>query len=64
MSKKWVTALKFIHKANTDHYRRLLHTELTDSERAFVERRLGEERFALQQLTKNAARTRTSIDAA
>jgi hypothetical protein len=38
---------------NVRHYRRLLQTELTDLERRFVERRLKEERSAMESLTSS-----------
>jgi hypothetical protein len=38
------------HTSNISRYRRLLGTNLTDLERGFVERRLNEERSALQSL--------------
>lgn len=57
-------AFKFAHEANVERYRRLLHTYLTDTERTFVEQRLAEEQLALQQLTRCAALTGASVDAA
>ena len=48
-------ALLSAHRANLDRYRRLLRTYLTDSERQFVERRIAEERQALQQLADGNA---------
>lgn len=61
MSQEWQTAFIFAHEANIERYRRLLRTYLTDTERAFVERRLAEEQSALQQLTRRAAPTGTSL---
>jgi hypothetical protein len=37
----------FAHRANIERYERLLQTHLTDHERAFIQRRLDEERRAL-----------------
>jgi hypothetical protein len=37
-----------MHRNNIRHYRGLLKTALTDLEREFVERRLSEERSALE----------------
>jgi hypothetical protein len=45
----------FAHRANIERYERLLQTYLTDDERAFIERRLHEERKAMAQLTESAA---------
>jgi hypothetical protein len=39
---------KFFCRQNIGRYERLLRTELTDLERAFIERRLFEEKQALQ----------------
>lgn len=39
---------KFVCWQNIGRYERLLRTELTDLERAFIERRLSEEKQALQ----------------
>jgi hypothetical protein len=39
------------HHNNITRYRRLLGTNLSDLERGFVERRLNEERLAVQSLT-------------
>ena len=38
------------HRANIERYERLLQTQLTDHERAFIQRRLDEERRALALL--------------
>jgi hypothetical protein len=43
-------ALLRCHRGNIDRYRRLLETELTDLERAFIERRLDEEQSKLDAL--------------
>jgi len=45
----------FAHRANIERYERLLQTYLTDHERAFIERRLQEERQAIAQLAESAA---------
>ena len=44
-------ALLRCHRGNIDRYRRLIKTELTDLERAFIERRLSEEQGKLNALT-------------
>ncbi len=41
-------AVRTVHQANADRYRRLLRTPLTDHERQFIERRLAEEEAALR----------------
>ena len=38
------------HRNNIGRYRRLLNTELSDLERKFIERRLSEEKMAMQIL--------------
>jgi hypothetical protein len=38
------------HEANLKRYARLLATQLTDTERAFIHRRIAEERLALERL--------------
>jgi len=38
------------HRNNISRYRRLLKTKLTDCERQFIERRVSEERSAMEQL--------------
>jgi hypothetical protein len=38
------------HRNNISHYRRLLNTQLTDCERQFIEKRLSEERSAMERL--------------
>ena len=43
-----VALSKFVCRQNIGRYERLLRTELTDLERAFIERRLSEEKQALQ----------------
>jgi hypothetical protein len=42
------------HRNNVYRYRRLLHTTLTEVEREFIERRLGEEQSALRDLAASA----------
>jgi hypothetical protein len=48
-------ALRAAHCANIGRYRRLLQTYLTDDERQFVERRIAEEKQALQRLADRNA---------
>jgi len=43
-------ALLRTHRNNISRYRRLLKTNLTEFERQFVERRLSEERSAMESL--------------
>lgn len=43
-------SLLFAHRSNIERYERLLQTHLTDHERAFIQRRLDEERRALDLL--------------
>ena len=43
-------SLQFAHRANILRYEKLLQTYLTDPERAFIRRRLEEERQAIAQL--------------
>jgi hypothetical protein len=43
-----VALSKFVCRQNIGRYERLLRTELTDLERAFIERRLSEEKQTLQ----------------
>jgi hypothetical protein len=45
----------FAHRANIQRYEKLLRTRLTDHERAFIERRIDEERQALARLSANGA---------
>ena len=40
----------FAHRSNIERYKRLLQTHLTQHERAFIQRRLDEERRALTLL--------------
>lgn len=40
----------FAHRSNIERYKRLLQTHLTEHERAFIQRRLEEERRALALL--------------
>ena len=44
-------SMLFAHRANIERYERILQTALTAHERAFVKRRLAEERAALDQLS-------------
>jgi hypothetical protein len=41
------------HQANIKRYCRLLATELTETERTFLHRRIAEERLALEQLDQS-----------
>ena len=43
-------ALLRTHRNNIARYRRLLKTKLTECERQFIERRLSEERAAMEKL--------------
>ncbi len=43
-------ALLRSHRDNIGRYRRLLNTKLTDLERCFIERRLAEEKLALDSI--------------
>lgn len=43
-------ALLRTHRNNISRYRRLLKTKLTEFERQFIERRLSEERSAMERL--------------
>jgi hypothetical protein len=43
-------ALLRTHRNNISRYRRLLKTKLTEFERQFVERRLSEERSAMERI--------------
>jgi hypothetical protein len=43
-------ALLRTHRNNISRYRRLLKTKLTEFEREFIERRLSEERSAMERL--------------
>jgi hypothetical protein len=43
-------ALLRTHRNNISRYRRLLKTRLTDLERQFIERRMSEERSAMEAL--------------
>jgi hypothetical protein len=45
----------FAHRSNIERYERLLQTHLTDHERAFIQRRLDEERRALALYATDAA---------
>lgn len=45
----------FAHRTNIERYKKLLATYLTDDERAFVQRRLEEEKAALCHQTGSLA---------
>ena len=47
------------HDNNISRYRRLLKTNLSELERGFIERRLGEERAAVESLAHPAPTPRT-----
>ncbi len=47
-------ALLRAHRNNISRYQRLLKTELTEFERRFIERRLSEERSAIERLSASA----------
>jgi hypothetical protein len=47
MTADFERAVRSVHRANINRYRRLLATFLTDHERQFIERRLAEEEAAL-----------------
>jgi hypothetical protein len=42
------------HRSNIGRYQRLLKTELTEFERRFIERRVSEERSAIEKLAVSA----------
>jgi hypothetical protein len=44
-------ALLRAHRNNVNRYRRLLRTKLTELERQFIEKRLSEERAAMEAVT-------------
>jgi hypothetical protein len=46
-------ALLRTHRNNISRYRRLLKTKLTELERQFIERRLSEERSAMERLASS-----------
>jgi hypothetical protein len=46
-------ALLRTHRNNISRYRRLLKTKLTEYERQFIERRLSEERSAMERLASS-----------
>lgn len=41
-----------VHRNNVHRYRRLLATQLSDLERAYIERRMSEERACMEALSK------------
>jgi len=47
-------ALLRSHRNNISRYRRLLKTRLTEFERQFIERRLSEERSAMERLVSSS----------
>ena len=50
MTSNLQNGLVYAHRANIDRYRRLLKTHLTEHERDFITRRLGEEEDALLEV--------------
>lgn len=54
MTSDMKNAFLFARRANIDRYRRLLKTNLTVTERDFIERRLGEEEAALLEIVQRA----------
>jgi len=44
-----------VRRNNVHRYRRLLQTELTELERRYIERRLNEEKSAMESLTSSTA---------
>jgi hypothetical protein len=64
MTLRMESADQFAHRANITRYQKILATYLTAEERRFVERRLAEERAALQQLTWSVAPEGQSTHAA
>ncbi|QIG97387.1 MULTISPECIES: hypothetical protein [unclassified Bradyrhizobium] len=52
-------AMLRVHEQNIEHYRGLLRTKLSEVEAHFIERRLSEERCAIEML-KFVARGETS----
>ena len=44
-----------VRRNNVRRYRRLLQTELTELERRYIERRLSEEKSAMESLTSSTA---------
>jgi hypothetical protein len=55
---------QFVHRANIARYGKILGTYLTVEERRFVERRLAEDKAALQQLAGGAAPVNDPVYAA
>ena len=54
-------ALLRMHRNNIARYRRLLKTKLTEYERQFIERRLSEERSALERLAASTFLSRSEF---
>lgn len=52
MAKNARSAFEFSHQMNIDRYQRLLRTSLTEVEREFIKRRLGEEETLLEAAEK------------
>jgi hypothetical protein len=53
--------LQFVCKQNIERYERMLRTPLTDLERAFVQRRMAEEREALRLSQVARANARNGV---
>ena len=45
--------LVFAYRTNIERYQRLLRTQLADNERAFIERRIAEDRQALKEIMQS-----------
>lgn len=54
MTSNLQNSLIYAHQTNIARYHRLLKTVLTDHEREFIERRLGEEKDALVEIARKA----------
>lgn len=50
MSTGFDDTLRWAHRTNIERYHRILQTALTDDERRFVRRRIGEEQRAIAEL--------------
>ena len=45
------TSLAFVHRVNIERYKKLLGTDLTNDERAFILNRITEEESALRRMS-------------
>ena len=52
---------EFVLRANTEHYRKILRTYLTEQERAFVNRRIAEEEATFRKAVAGSATVSSSI---